>query len=125
MKTKEVSKITVVGYPEETLCGSSCGDHGCASCGSGLAARMRTDELFREFESLMAASEYRSVSLEFVHAESEGVERYPEIAKLLAVASLSPVVAIDGSPFCWGGFSPEGMMAELRKRYPRAEGENA
>jgi hypothetical protein len=128
METKLPEKISIIGHAEETLCGDSCGGagvgssdgHGCAACLAG--EKKRLDALVEEFSALVAASPYRGIAVEFLRADGPEAAAMPGVARLLAVAELSPMVAIDGRPFCWGGFSPAGMLRELEKRYPLGAG---
>ena len=114
-------KIEIFGYADQLVC-SGCDsqegqDEGCATCQPG--AKRGTAELVREFAQLIESSEYRGkATVEFAEADEAIKERAPEVHRLLSMADLAPAIAVDGKVLYLGGFSPDGLLEELRKRYP-------
>lgn len=114
-------KIEIFGYADQMVC-AGCDSHegegaGCASCQPG--AKRGTRELVEEFSRLLESTEYRGVaSVAFAEADETIKERAPEVYRLLSMADLAPAIAVDGKVLYLGGFSPLGLLEELRKRYP-------
>ncbi len=116
-------KIEVYGYADEEIC-AGCESHegegsACASCSPG--AKRKTQDLVKDFQALLAKSEYRSLAkVEFLEADDSIATRAPDVHKLLSMAALSPAIVVNGKLLFLGGFSPSGLLEELRKRYPVA-----
>lgn len=106
--------IDVYGKAEDTIC-AGC-EHSCVgSCVPGV--KRRTIDLVEEFRSLLAASELGSkYSVHFLESTPENIAKNDDVQKLLSMASLEPVVCIGGAVMYLGGFSPEGLLEELRKK---------
>jgi hypothetical protein len=106
--------VDVYGKAEDLICA------GCEhSCGAGCApgAKRRTVELVDEFRALLAASELGSrYSVTFYESTPENIARNDAVRQLLSMAALEPVVCIGGAVSYLGGFSPEGLLSELRKK---------
>lgn len=113
-------KIDVYGYADQMICAgcdSHPGEGACASCKPG--EKKGTGDLVRDFAALLESSEYSGKArVEFNEADDSIKEKAPEIHRLLTMADLSPAIAVDGKVLFLGGFSPEGLLDELRKRYP-------
>lgn len=56
------------------------------------------------------------MNVEFYEATDENIARHPDVQKLLGAADLSPAIVMDGKLLFLGGFSPEGLLEEARKR---------
>lgn len=110
----ETLKIEVYGIADKMIC-SGCEGHGCSTCSPGEKAR--TIDLFERFRELLGRSEFapRS-SAEFFEATPPNIARNEDVAKLLTMAELDPVIVLNGKVAYMGGFSPEGLLEELRKR---------
>jgi hypothetical protein len=124
----DLLKIDIYGYAGQLVC-SGCEGHdessgqgqggACASCRPG--DKQSTTELVKEFAALLEASEYKGkASVEFFEADDSIKEKAPEVHRLLSMADLSPAIAVNGKVLYLGGFSPAGLLDELRKRYPLA-----
>ncbi len=115
-------KIEIYGYADQEIC-AGCDDAaggsgtGCAACRPG--ERKKTTALVGEFAALLEGSEYADrARVEFFEADETIKEQAPEIYRLLSMADLSPAIAVNGKVLYLGGFSPSGLLEELRKRYP-------
>ncbi len=113
--------IDVYGKASELICaGCSHGSEGsadgaCSSCAPG--AKRATLALVDEFRSLLEASELADrYRVSFFESTPENLARNADVQRLLSMASLEPVICIGGKIAYLGGFSPEGLLAELRKR---------
>lgn len=106
--------IDVYGKAEDRIC-AGC-EHSCnGDCVPGV--KRRTIELVEEFRALLAASELGSkYSVQFLESTPQNIAKNPDVQKLLSMASLEPVVCIGGAVTYLGGFSPEGLLEELRKK---------
>jgi len=103
--------IEVYGKADDEIC-SGC-DHDCGGCSPG--AKRRTAELVEEFSALLKASELgTSYAVTFYESTPDNIARNPDVQRLLSMASLEPVVCIGGKVAYLGGFSPEGLLEELR-----------
>ncbi len=110
-------EIDVYGKAEDRIC-SGC-EHSCDECSTAMtsAAKRRTIDLVLDFQRLLAASDLGAkYSVTFFESTPESIERNPDVQKLLSMASLEPVVCVGGSVAYLGGFSPEGLLSELRKK---------
>jgi hypothetical protein len=113
-------RIEIYGYADQAIC-SGCESHespgGCTACSPG--EKRKTMDLVRDFDALLAVSEYKGhATVEFVEADGSIAGRAPEVHRLLSMADLAPAIAVNGKVLYLGGFSPSGLLAELRKRYP-------
>ncbi len=105
--------IDVFGKADDEIC-AGC-EHSCATCAPG--AKRRTADLVEEFSALLASSELGArYSVAFYESTPENIARNPDVQRLLSMASLEPVVCIGGAVSYLGGFSPEGLLEELRKK---------
>lgn len=110
----EKMDIEVYGKADDEIC-SGCEGHDCGGCAPG--AKRRTSELVTEFSQLLASSELGGrYSVRFIESTPENIAGNPDVARLLSMASLEPVICIDGRISYLGGFSPEGLLLELRKK---------
>ena len=111
---KEPTPIEVYGRATDEIC-SGCEGHACGDCEPG--PKKATIQLVREFEVLLAASGLGdSYIVSFYESTPENIARNPDVQKLLSMASLEPVICIAGKIAYLGGFSPEGLLAELQRR---------
>lgn len=107
--------IDVYGKAEGMIC-AGCEGHDCGGCKPG--EKRATKALVDEFGALLKASELGgSYELCFYEATPENIARNPDVERLLSMAQLEPVVCIGGKISYLGGFSPEGLLEELRKKH--------
>ena len=110
----QVINIDVYGKADEEIC-AGCEGHSCGDCSPGV--KRRTIELVREFQSLLAASELGDLyTVTFYESTPQNIAGNPDVERLLSMASLEPVVCIGGAISYLGGFSPDGLLTELRKK---------
>ena len=110
--------IEIYGYADRELCGGCSHEHGNDGCGSGSCspgAKRPTRELVDEFTRL-ALKEKLDATIAFYEATDENIARHPDVKKLLGMADLSPAIVMDGKVMFLGGFSPEGLIEEAKKR---------
>ena len=110
-------EIDVYGKAEDRIC-SGC-EHSCDECSTATppAAKRRTIDLVLDFKRLLADSDLGTkYSVTFFESTPENIARNPDVQKLLSMARLEPVVCIGGAVSYLGGFSPEGLLSELRKK---------
>lgn len=106
--------IEVYGYADGEIC-AGCEGHGCATCAPG--EKKRTIDLFQEFSALFAESEHAGTTkIAFYEATPENIARNQDVQRLLSMADLAPVIVLDGKIAYIGGFSPAGLLDELRKQ---------
>jgi len=114
MKTNEKQQIEVYGRADKQICGG-CEGHGCGSCTPG--EKKATKALVDEFSELLAASDLcASYQVSFYEATPENIARNEDVQRILSMAELDPVICINGKIAYMGGFSPEGLLTEIRKR---------
>lgn len=113
-RMNEPIHIEVFGHAADEIC-SGCDGHDCGDCAPGV--KKPTIELVEEFGALLAASELAGAyALSFHEATPENIRLIPDVERLLSMAKLEPVVCVDGKIAYLGGFSPEGLLEELRKK---------
>jgi len=109
-----MGKIEVYGHADAQICSGCEGDR-CGGCAPG--EKKRTIDLVGEFEAILKNSELGgSYSVEFIEATPENIGRNPDVERLLSMANLEPVICLDGKITYMGGFSPDGLLTELRKK---------
>ena len=113
--------IDVYGKAADLICAgcshASAGsaDDACSSCAPG--SKRATIALVDEFRRLLEASELADrYRVSFFESTPENIARNEDVQRLLSMASLEPVICIGGKIAYLGGFSPDGLLAELRKR---------
>ncbi len=108
-----MTEIEIFGKAEDEIC-SGC-EHDCGDCSPG--DKKRTIDLVNEFSELINKSEFNGqYSVAFYESTKENIAKYKDVQQLLSMASLEPVICIGGSIAYLGGFSPEGLLEELRKK---------
>ncbi len=106
--------IEIYGHADAQICSGCEGDH-CGSCAPG--EKKRTIELVDDFRTILKNSELGTdYSVEFFESTPETISRNPDVEKLLSMANLEPVICLDTKISYLGGFSPEGLLTELRKK---------
>jgi hypothetical protein len=105
--------IEIYGYADREICSGCEGECGNGSCEPG--AKQPTRELVKEFGRLLASSGIEAATA-FYEATDENLERHGDVKKILSMADLSPAIVLDGKLLFFGGFSPEGLVAEVAKR---------
>lgn len=107
--------IDIFGHAQDQIC-SGCEGHDCGSCSPG--EKKATIDLVNDFSRLLSASELgSSYSVAFYESTPDNIRRLPDVERLLSMAKLEPVVCIGGKIAYLGGFSPEGLLEELRKKH--------
>lgn len=110
--------IEIYGFADRELCAGCAHEHGETSCGSGSCvpgAKRPTRDLVAEFEALLRKDKI-DAAVAFFEATDDNIERHPDVKKILGMADLSPAIVMDGKLLFLGGFSPEGLLAETKKR---------
>jgi hypothetical protein len=103
----------VYGRADDEIC-AGC-EHLCAECSPG--DKRRTRDLVEEFAQLLASSELGGrYTVNFWESTPGNIARNPDVERILSMASLEPVICIDSAIAYLGGFSPEGLLTELRKK---------
>lgn len=105
--------IDIFGYADREICSGCEGECGAGSCEPG--AKAATSALVAEFEGLLAASGL-DAEAHFYEATDENLERNADVKKVLSMADLTPAIVLDGKLLFFGGFSPDGLVQEIRKR---------
>lgn len=105
--------IDVYGFADKMIC-AGCEGHGCTSCSP--AEKQKTIDLVNEFRSLLEKSEFASyASVNFFEATTENIARHDDVQNILSMAELDPVIVINDKLSYMGGFSPLGLLEELKK----------
>jgi hypothetical protein len=104
-------KIEIYGFADQELC-AGCEGH-CDSCKPG--AKQATEKLVDEFKSLVIENDF-PVEVSFYEATDENIARNEDVKKILSMADLAPAIVLDGKLLFLGGFSPQGLLDEVRKR---------
>lgn len=110
--------IEIYGFSDRELCAGCSHDHGEDACGAGACApgaKRPTRDLVAEFKRLADDAEL-GATVEFYEATDENIRRHPDVQKLLGMADLSPAIVMDGKLLFLGGFSPDGLLEEAKKR---------
>lgn len=106
--------IEVYGKADDMIC-AGCDGHDCGACAPG--EKKATKALVLEFEMLLAASELAGAySVAFLESTPENIARNADVERLLSMARLEPVICVGGKIAYLGGFSPQGLLDELRKK---------
>jgi len=108
-------RIEVYGHAEAQICSGCEGDH-CGSCAPG--EKKKTLELVNEFKQLLKKSELGGAyTVEFIESTPESIKKNADVDRLLSMANLEPVICLDTKITYLGGFSPDGLLTELRKKH--------
>jgi hypothetical protein len=110
-------KIEIYGFAEQALC-AGCGAEGEGHCGDGdckPGAKQTTSKLVDEFTSLLIEQNFPG-EVFFYEATEENIARNEDVKKILSMAELAPAIVLNGKLLFLGGFSPQGLLDELRKR---------
>jgi hypothetical protein len=106
--------IDIYGFADVEICGA-CTHDGCGTGACVPGAKKRTKDLVSEFEGLLK-KEKIDATVAFFEATDENITRHPDVHKLLSTADLTPAIVMDDKLLFLGGFSPEGLADEVRKR---------
>ena len=106
--------IDIYGFADVEICGA-CSHEGCGAGNCAPGTKKRTKDLVSEFEGLLN-EEKIDARVRFFEATNENIARHPDIHKLLSAADLTPAIVMDEKLLFLGGFSPEGLVDEVRKR---------
>ncbi len=68
-----------------------------------------------DFRSL-AIAEGLPLDVRFFEATDENIARQEDVRKILSAADLTPAIVMDGKLLFLGGFDPEGLLEEAKKR---------
>jgi disulfide oxidoreductase YuzD len=105
-------KIEIYGFAEQELC-AGCDHCGSEDCKPG--AKQATSKLVAEFKSLLVKENFPA-EVFFYEATEENIAKNDDVKKILSMAELAPAIVLDGKLLFLGGFSPEGLLEEIRKR---------
>lgn len=106
--------VEIYGYADREIC-VGC-DGGCSSAeGCGASGRRKTADLVAEFSNLASASGL-GLDVAFYEADDANIARHEDVRKILSAADLTPAIVLDGKLLFLGGFDPEGLLEETRKR---------
>ncbi|MDR2901418.1 MAG: hypothetical protein LBV20_07875 [Treponema sp.] len=104
-------KIEIYGFADQELC-TGCEGH-CDSCKPG--AKQATFKLVEEFKALLLKENFPAEAT-FYEATDENIARNEDVKKILSMADLAPAIVLNGKLLFLGGFSPEGLLDEIKKR---------
>jgi hypothetical protein len=105
--------IEIYGFADREICSGCEGECGAGGCAPGT--KKATRFLVEDFERLLAASRLDAAAT-FYEATDQNLERHADVKKVLSMADLTPAIVLDGKLLFFGGFSPEGLVAEVAKR---------
>jgi hypothetical protein len=105
--------IEIYGFADREICSGCEGECGEGGCSPG--AKVPTKTLVDEFKRLLSSSRVEA-EVSFFEATDQNLERHEDVKKILSMADLSPAIVLDGKLLFFGGFSPEGLVAEVEKR---------
>lgn len=105
--------IDIYGYAAQEICAGCEGYCGDSACQPG--AKKTTQTLVQEFVVLLEKTGI-SAKTNFYEATPENLERHEDVQKILSMAELTPAIVLDGKLLFFGGFSPEGLVEEVRHR---------
>ncbi len=105
--------IDIYGFADQLICAGCTGNCDENDCAPG--ARRTTSDLVAQFDRLLAAAGIPG-TVSFYQATPENLERHQEVKQLLSVADLTPAIVLNGKLLFLGGFSPEGLVEEVRRR---------
>jgi hypothetical protein len=106
-------QIDIYGFAEQELCAGCEGHCGDGDCKPG--AKQATSKLVDEFKSLVIKNNF-PVEVSFYEATEENIARQDDVKKILSMAELAPAIVLDGKLLFLGGFSPQGLFDEMKKR---------
>jgi hypothetical protein len=104
-------KIEIYGFANQELCAGCEGQ--CDSCKPG--AKQATSTLVEEFRALLLKENFPAEAA-FYEATNENIARNEDVKKILSMADLAPAIVLNGKLLFLGGFSPEGLLDEIKKR---------
>lgn len=105
--------IDIYGYADREICSGCEGTCGDGECSPG--AKRKTLDMVNEFISLLKAAGIAAETT-FFEATDENIARHQDVSKILSMADLTPAIVMDGKLLFFGGFSPEGLVEEVKKR---------
>lgn len=110
---RAMNRIEIYGYAAQEICAGCEGHCGDGACQPG--AKKTTQALVEEFKSLMQASGIPAETT-FYEATRENLARNEDVNRVLSMADLTPAIVLNGKLLFFGGFSPEGLVEEVKKR---------
>ncbi len=108
-----MNTIEIYGYETQEICAGCEGHCGEADCKPG--AKKTTKALVEEFKALLER-EGLPAQTTFYEATKENIARHEDVNRVLSMAELTPAIVLNGKLLYFGGFSPEGLVEEVRKR---------
>jgi hypothetical protein len=106
-------KIEIYGFANQELCAGCEGHCGDGDCKPG--AKQATEKLVSEFKALLLKENFPAEAV-FYEATDENIARNEDVKKILSMADLAPAIVLDGKLLFLGGFSPQGLLDEIKKR---------
>jgi hypothetical protein len=116
MENRTMHSIEIYGFAKQELCAGCeghCGLTGGGDCKPG--AKQATEKLVNEFKSLLTEQNFPA-TISFYEATDKNIARNEDVKKILSMADLAPAIVLDGKLLFLGGFSPQGLLEEIRKR---------
>ncbi|WP_304224145.1 hypothetical protein [Gracilinema caldarium] len=108
-----MNSIEIYGYATQEICAGCEGHCGDGECSPG--AKKTTEALVKEFKALLHDAGI-SAQVTFYEATKENLARHEDVNRVLSMAELTPAIVLNGKLLFFGGFSPEGLVEEVRKR---------
>jgi hypothetical protein len=105
-------KIDIYGFAKQELC-AGCDHCGSEDCKPG--AKQATSKLVDEFTSLLKKENFPA-EVSFFEATEENIAHNEDVQKILSMAELAPAIVLNDKLLFLGGFSPQGLLDEIRKR---------
>jgi len=108
-----MNSIDIYGYADQKICAGcegSCADGDCAP-----GTHRSTRDLVAEFRRLLDQAGI-AATVDFYEATPENLERHADVQQVLSMAELTPAVVLNGKLLFFGGFSPDGLVEEVRRR---------
>lgn len=106
-------QIEIYGFADQELCAGCEGHCGDGNCKPG--SKQATSKLVDEFKLLLAEENFPA-EVTFYEAAEENISRHEDVKKVLSMAELAPAIVLNGKLLFLGGFSPQGLLDEIRKR---------
>lgn len=108
-----MNKIEIYGYASQEICSGCEGHCGDGTCQPG--AKKTTQTLVEEFKTLLKKTGIPAETT-FYEATAENLARHDDVNRVLSMADLTPAIVLNDKLLFFGGFSPEGLLEEVKKR---------
>ncbi|AEJ20597.1 hypothetical protein [Gracilinema caldarium] len=108
-----MNTIEIYGYAAQEICSGCEGHCGDGACQPGI--KKTTETLVEEFTYLLKKAGIPAETY-FYEATNENLVRNADVHRVLSMADLAPAIVLNGKLLFFGGFSPEGLVEEVKKR---------